>query len=70
MTKIAGSESVSISQSHVSADPDPDPPQNVMDPQHWFPSTHTITWKNVRESFKNIAIVEITPSFSFVGSAQ
>jgi hypothetical protein len=35
-----------------------------------FPSTHTITWKNVHESFKNIAIVEITPSFSSVGSAQ
>ncbi len=34
------------------------------------PSTHTITWKNVHESFKNITIVEITPSFSFVGSTQ
>ena len=34
MTKIAGSGSVS--QRHGSADPDPDPPQNVMDPQHWF----------------------------------
>ncbi len=33
MTKIEGSGS--ISQRHVS--PDPDPPQNVMDPQHWFP---------------------------------
>jgi hypothetical protein len=21
---------------HGSEDPDPDPPQNVMDPQHWF----------------------------------
>jgi hypothetical protein len=30
MTKITGS----ISQRHGSADPDP--PQNVMDPQHWF----------------------------------
>jgi hypothetical protein len=38
MTKIAGSESGSISQWHGSADsdPDPDPPQNVMDPQHCF----------------------------------
>jgi hypothetical protein len=42
MTKIAGSESASgsgsISQRHGSADPypDPDPPQNVMDPQHWY----------------------------------
>jgi hypothetical protein len=34
MTKIAGSESRSISQRHGSADPDPDPAQNVMDPQH------------------------------------
>jgi hypothetical protein len=34
MTKIAGSGSGSISQRHGSADPDP--PQNVMDPQHWF----------------------------------
>jgi hypothetical protein len=34
MTKIAGSGS--ISQRHGSADPDPYPPQNVMDPQHWF----------------------------------
>jgi hypothetical protein len=36
MTKIAGSESGSISQRHGSADPDPDsdPTQNVMDPQH------------------------------------
>ncbi len=32
MIKIAGSGS--ISQRHGSADPDP--PQNVMDPQHWF----------------------------------
>ncbi len=32
MTKIAGSESGSISQRHGSADPDP--PLNVMDPQH------------------------------------
>ncbi len=40
MTKIAGfgseSGSGSISQRHESADPHPDPPQNVMDPQHWF----------------------------------
>jgi hypothetical protein len=38
MTKIAGfgSESGSISQRHGSEDPDPDPPQNDMDPQHWF----------------------------------
>jgi hypothetical protein len=39
-TKIAGSGSASgsISQKHGSADPDPDPvpPQNVMDPQHWY----------------------------------
>jgi hypothetical protein len=38
MTKISGSGSESgsgsISQRHGSADPDP--PQNVMDPQHWF----------------------------------
>jgi hypothetical protein len=36
VTKIegSGSESGSISQRHGSADPDP--PQNVMDPQHWF----------------------------------
>ncbi len=34
MTKIAGSGSTN--QRHGSADPDPDPPQNVMDPQHWF----------------------------------
>jgi hypothetical protein len=38
MTKIAGSGSESgsgsISQRHGSEDPDP--PQNVMDPQHWF----------------------------------
>ncbi len=32
MTKIAGSGS--ISQKHGSEDPDP--PQNVMDPEHWF----------------------------------
>jgi hypothetical protein len=32
MTKIAGSESESISQRHGSVDPDP--LQNVMDPQH------------------------------------
>jgi len=32
MTKISGSGS--ISQTHGSADPDP--PQNVLDPQHWF----------------------------------
>ena len=32
MTKIAGSESESISQRHGSADPDPH--QNVMDPLH------------------------------------
>jgi hypothetical protein len=36
MTKIAGSESGSISQRHGSADPDPDPHQNVMDPQHCY----------------------------------
>ncbi len=38
MTKIAGSgsESGSFSQRHGSEDPDPDPPQNDMDPQHWF----------------------------------
>jgi hypothetical protein len=40
MTKIAGSGSKSgsgsIGQRHGSADPDPDPPQNVMDPQHWW----------------------------------
>jgi hypothetical protein len=38
MTKIPGSESgsESISQMHGSAELDPDPPQNVMDPQHWF----------------------------------
>ncbi len=38
MTKIAGSgsRSGSISQRHGSEDPDPDPPQNVMDPQHWY----------------------------------
>ncbi len=35
MTKIAGSESGSISQRHGSADPDLDPPQNVMDPEHF-----------------------------------
>jgi hypothetical protein len=33
MSKIAGSESGSISQRHGSADPDPH--KNVMDPQHW-----------------------------------
>jgi hypothetical protein len=32
MTKIAGSESVSFSQKHGSADPDP--LQNVMDPEY------------------------------------
>jgi hypothetical protein len=32
MTKIAGSGS--ISQRHGSADPDP--PQNFMDPEHWY----------------------------------
>jgi hypothetical protein len=39
MTKIAESESGSISQRHGSADPDPDPDphQNVMDPQHCMP---------------------------------
>ncbi len=38
MKKIAGSgsESGSISQRHGSADPNPDPPQNVMEPQHWW----------------------------------
>jgi hypothetical protein len=36
MTKVAGSESGSISQRNGSEDPDPDPPQNVMDPQHWI----------------------------------
>ncbi len=40
MMKIAGSTLApgSISQMHGSEDldPDPDPPQNVMDPQHWF----------------------------------
>jgi hypothetical protein len=37
MTKIAGSESGSVSTRHGSADPDPDPvpPQNVINPQHW-----------------------------------
>ncbi len=35
VTKLAGSGY--ISQRHGSADPDP--PQNVMDPQHWFKST-------------------------------
>ncbi len=35
-TKIGGSTSGSISQSHGSADPDPDPHQNVMYPQHWI----------------------------------
>ncbi len=41
MTKIAGSgsESGSISQKHGSEDPDQDPPQNVMDPEHWFEVT-------------------------------
>jgi hypothetical protein len=34
MTKIAGSESGSISQKHGSEDPDP--PQNVMVPEHWL----------------------------------
>jgi hypothetical protein len=34
MTKIAGSGSTS--QKHGSEDPDPDPPQNVMDPEHWY----------------------------------
>jgi hypothetical protein len=38
MTKIAGSGS--ISQMHGSADRDPDPPQNVMDPQHWYCTVH------------------------------
>ncbi len=34
ITKIAGAGS--ISQKHGSEDPDWDPPQNVMDPEHWF----------------------------------
>jgi hypothetical protein len=34
MTKIAGSGSTS--QKHGSEVSDPDPPQNVMDPEHWF----------------------------------
>ncbi len=33
MTKMAGTESGSISQRHGFADPDPH--QNAMDPQHW-----------------------------------
>ncbi len=37
MTKMAGSGSGSISQRHGSVDPDP--PQNVMDPQHWLPTS-------------------------------
>jgi hypothetical protein len=36
MTKIAGSGSGSINKKHGSDDPDPDPPQNVMDPEHWY----------------------------------
>jgi hypothetical protein len=36
MTKIAGSESGSISQRHGSVDPDPEPHQNVTDPEHWL----------------------------------
>ena len=36
MTKIAGSDSGTISQRHGSTDPDPDPHQNVMDPEHCF----------------------------------
>jgi hypothetical protein len=36
MTKIAGSESGSISQRYGSADQDPDPHQNIMDQEHWF----------------------------------
>ncbi len=35
VTKIAESESGSISQRHGSADPDPDPHQDLMDPKHW-----------------------------------
>jgi hypothetical protein len=37
MTKIAGSESGSISQRHGSADLDPDPHQNVKDPETMIP---------------------------------
>ncbi len=39
-----------------------------------FPSTHTFTWKNVHESFKNIAIAEIlhlvSPLSVFLGEDQ
>jgi hypothetical protein len=42
-TKTEGSRSGSISQRHGSADPDPDPPQNVMDPQHWWKGMEVAT---------------------------
>jgi hypothetical protein len=41
-TEGSGSQSGSISQRHGSADTDPDPPQNVMDPQHWFGGSRPI----------------------------
>jgi hypothetical protein len=46
MANIAGSGSESGSIRHGSEDPDPDPPQNVMDPQHWYKRIGTVVKDN------------------------
>ncbi len=51
MTKIAGSESGSISQGHGSANSDQDPHQNVMDLQHWFVIFHCFWGKSVKLNY-------------------
>jgi hypothetical protein len=48
LKKVVGSGSGSISQKFGS--PDPDPHQNVRDPQHWRPPTHSLVEHNNPES--------------------